>query len=350
MFHHMRARLVVFAVALFTAAAAAAAPCITATTSCTEWVSYAGQSRSLIYRSYPLDTRNDRVTRAFIMVHGAGRDADHYFSTALAAAFLAGALDDTIVISPRFASNDDRGCRDTLAANEVNWPCNGDSWRSGGVATNDSQLTSFDFADLILRRLARREIFPNLKVIVVAGHSAGGQFVNRYEMANKVHDTLGVPVTYVVANPSSYAYLDPNRPALDTGNVCVSCPSAKAGEVRPFTDARSCTTYDDWPYGLRKRTGYAEKIGDDQLKKQLAARPTTYLVGELDILPLGGFDSSCPAMAQGPTRRARGEAFAKYVNAKYGAQHKLSVVSLCGHNARCMFTADPTLPLIFPAP
>jgi hypothetical protein len=129
-------RPAVFAVALFTATAATAAPCVTATASCTEWVSYAGQSRSLIYRSYPLDARNDRLTRAFIMVHGAGRDADHYFSTAMAAAFLAGALDDAIVISPRFASNDTRGCRDTLAANEVNWPCSGDSWRSGGVATN----------------------------------------------------------------------------------------------------------------------------------------------------------------------------------------------------------------------
>ena len=31
--------------------------------------------------------------------------------------------------------------------------------------------------------------------IVVAGHSAGGQFANRYEMSNKVHGTLGVPIT-----------------------------------------------------------------------------------------------------------------------------------------------------------
>ena len=55
-------------------------------------------------------------------------------------------------------------------------------------------------------------------------------------------------------------------------------------------------------------------------------------------------------MAQGPTRRARGEAFAKYVNEKYGAHHTLAMISLCGHNARCMFTADPALALIFPAP
>ena len=55
-------------------------------------------------------------------------------------------------------------------------------------------------------------------------------------------------------------------------------------------------------------------------------------------------------MAQGPTRRARGEAFAKYVNEKYGAQHTVNIVSLCGHNARCMFTADSTLSVIFPKP
>jgi hypothetical protein len=37
-------------------------------------------------------------------VHGAGRDADNYFRNALAAAFLAGALDNTMVVVPRMAS------------------------------------------------------------------------------------------------------------------------------------------------------------------------------------------------------------------------------------------------------
>ena len=70
--------------------------------------------------------------------------------------------------------------------------------------------------------------------------------------------------------------------------------------------------------------------------------------GELDILPLGGFDASCPAMAQGPTRLARGQAFSKYVNERLGAQHTTVVVPLCGHNARCMFTADAVLAMLFP--
>jgi hypothetical protein len=314
----------------------AAEPCITATTSCSEWVNLGDQARSLVYRTYSLDTKNDKVTRALVMVHGAGRDADNYFRTALAAAFLAGALEDTIIISPRFASNDGRGCRDTLAPNEINWSCSGDSWRSGGVATSNSKLTAYDFADEILRKLARKDVFPNLKAIVVSGHSAGGQYVTRYEMANQVHDKLGIPITYVVSNPSSYAYLDAER------------PTGSNSELRAFGDARNCTTYDNWPYGLKNRSGYTAKLSDDLLKKQLSARAVTYLLGELDILPLGGFDSSCPAMAQGPTRLARGQAFASYVSAKYNPQHKAIVIPLCGHNARCMFTAELALPILFP--
>ena len=316
-----------------------AAPCTDLTSACMEWVKLGtGQSQSLIYRTYPLGQLNDKITRALIVVHGAGRDADNYFRTALAAAFLAGALEDTMVISPRFASNDGAGCLDVLESGEVNWPCNGDSWRSGGVAVNDEKLTSYDFTDEIVHRLAKKAVFPNLRAIVVSGHSAGGQFVARYEMANQVHDKVGIPITYVVANPSSYAYLDSDR------------PDAEEKTQRQFGDARNCTTYDNWPYGLKRRTGYSTRLSDDQLKKQLASRPVTYLLGQLDTLPLAGFDSSCPAMAQGPHRLARGQTFANYVNRKYNAQHKVMVVSLCGHNARCMFTSEPVLPILFPKP
>ena len=344
----------------------AAAPCISATATCTEWVTLGGgPSRSMIYRTYSLDVRNEQVTRALVMVHGTNRDADNYYRNALASAFLGGALDDTVVISPRIASNE-RGCQDTLAENEVSYSCGGDSWRSGGTASNNPKLTSFDFIDEVLRKLARKEIFPNLRRIVVAGHSAGGQFVNRYEMANQVHDSLGVPVTYIVANPSSYAYPDNTRPTAADWPVeagapgYVPAPAAPAAGrgappqapgaaiFRPFGDGRNCTSYDQWPYGFQHRSGYTAKLTDDQLKKQLATRPTTYLLGELDILPLGGFDSSCPAMAQGPTRLARGLAFSKFVSEKLGGHPNTVIVPECGHNARCMFSDEKSLPIVFP--
>ena len=330
-------KLFLLATFLFACAAAnAAEPCTRATTDCTHWINLGGDSRSLVYSTYPLDKKNEQIVRALIVVHGQGRDADNYFRTSLAATFLANAFNDTIVISPRLASNNGTGCKDTLAAGEVNWPCGGDSWRSGGTATNNAKLTSYDFMDEIVRELANKNNFPNLKAIVISGHSAGGQFVTRYEMGNKIHETISVPIAYVVSNPSSYSYLDAERPA------------GPNNELRPFGDARNCTTYDSWPYGLKNRTGYTANIPDDQLKKQLASRPVTYLLGELDVLPLAGFDSSCPAMAQGPTRLARGQAFGAYVNAKYGAKHQVVVVPLCGHNARCMFTAEVALPILFP--
>lgn len=316
----MRALLV-----LALSVAASAAPCVTATTACTEFVTLnGGPARTMIYRSQPLNRKNGKIARALVVIHGTNRDADSYFRTTLAAAFLAGALDDTILIVPHIASATG-GCRDTLAPNEVSWNCS--SWRTGGPSTADDKLTSFDMVDEILQRLARKEIFPNLKTIVVAGHSAGGQFVNRYQMSNRVHETLGVPVRYVVSNPSSYAWIDATRPA----GAVTSCPN-----------------YDRWPYGFQNRSGYAARLSEDDLKKQLTSRPTTYLLGEIDILPLGGFDSSCSAMAQGATRLARGQAFGKYVNQELGAKHEVVVAPLCGHNARCMFTADIALPLLFP--
>jgi pimeloyl-ACP methyl ester carboxylesterase len=345
---------------LLLAGTAWAAPCTTATAACTEWIAVAGgPARTLLYRSYALDERNEGITRAVIVVHGAGRDADTYFRHVLGAAFLAGALEDTVVISPRFASHDGNNCRDTLAPNELNWNCQQvpAGWRVGGAAVDNSKIASFDVTDEILRKLARKEIFPSLRAIVVAGHSGGGQFVTRYEMANQVHDRLGLAITYVVANPSSYAYLDSLRPTPSALPSTVAAaapgyippPSAKPpAPFVAFSDARNCTAYDSWPYGLQNRTGYSARLPDDQLKKQLAGRQTTYLLGELDILPLYGFDASCSAMAQGPTRLARGLAFGKYVGEKYGAQHKTLVVPACGHSARCMFTAEPTLPLIFP--
>jgi hypothetical protein len=322
---------------LLALSAYAAAPCTEAKPECAEWVVFgAGPSRSLIYRTHSLDARNDRVERALIVVHGMNRDAENYFRTATAAAFLAGALEDTAVIAPRFASAAGGNCRDALAEGELNWPC--DNWRSGGAALNNDALTSFDFTDAILRKLALRQAFPNLKLIVVSGHSAGGQYAERYAMGNTAHETLGVPVRYVVSNPSSYAYLDGAR------------PNAEGSAFPPFAGAARCPAYNRWPYGLENRSGYTAKLSGEQLQKQLASRPVTYLLGELDTLPLGGFDVSCAAMAQGASRRARGEAWVKYVNREFGADQKAVIVPLCGHNARCMFAADDALPLLFPPP
>jgi pimeloyl-ACP methyl ester carboxylesterase len=337
------------------ASAPAVSPCTNATSACSEWIALGGgPARAMVYRTYSLSVRNAAIHRALIMIHGTNRNADHYFGTATGAAFFAGALDDTVVIAPSFLSSD-RGCMDKLQTNEVSWSCRGDSWRSGGTSTSNKDLTSFDFVDELLRRLSDKKVFPNLTTIVIAGHSAGGQFVSRYEMANRVQDNLGVAVSYVVANPSSYAWPDNTRALQVDDGLAENAVAAWKVETPhtnfsygPF-DATKAPDYDRWPYGLENRTGgYTAKMTDEQLKKQLVSRTTTYLLGQVDTLPLGGFDGSPSAMAQGATRRARGEAFVKYINEKLGAKSNVMIIPECGHNDRCIYTTDVALSVIFP--
>jgi len=361
-----------------THSANAAAPCTKGVPECTEWITVAGgPSRSLVYRTYALATRNDAVTRAVVVVHGGSRDAHTNFTHVLAAGFIAGALDDTVIVSPRFASNHEAiaktlsgedavaaaraPARDAIAENELNWVSQfgGRHWNAGGVASN-AKITSYEVIDEIMRKLADRKIFPNIKSIVVAGHSSGGQFVGRYQMVNRVHEQigqLGIKVTYIVSNPGAYTYLDNQRPTASAIPPNVS--SSVSGYIdmstdkppppyRPYADARHCTTYDDWPYGMKNRVGYAAQFPDEQLIKQAVSRPTTYVLGELDILPLVNFDISCPAMAQGNSRLARGLAFSRYIRDNFGAKHPTVVLDGCGHSTRCMLTHDRMLPLLFP--
>ena len=120
-------------VLLATAGSALAAPCTTVS-GCSEWMTLgSGSARVLVYRSFPLETKNAEITRAVVVVHGAGRDADNYFRHMLAGAFLAGGLENTVVISPRFASNNG-DCHDALAEHEANWQCRGSArWTAGGI-------------------------------------------------------------------------------------------------------------------------------------------------------------------------------------------------------------------------
>lgn len=327
--------------------------CTDATAACMESVAIEGQPKRLeIYRTYSLSRLNEDITRAFVLVHGIRRDADSHFRTGVAGAFLAGALQDTIIIAPRFASSSDvpgnevGACHDKLAASEANWICDPkrpDTWRSGGPEVSADSLTSFDFLDALIRRLSDRKVFPKLTRIVVAGHSAGGQFVMRYAMAGAGSAPNGPDVSYIVANPSSYAYLDQFRPIGGTPQTRDSVT-----EFGPFPDALNCPAYNDWPYGLDHLRGYATRLNADQLRTQFSHRAVTYLLGDADVLPSGVFDASCPAMAQGSTRLDRGLAFARYMQVRFGATHKAVKVPFCSHSARCLFTADDSLPLIFP--
>jgi hypothetical protein len=99
---------------------------------------------------------------------------------------------------------------------------------------------------------------------------------------------------------------------------------------------------------MEKRTGYAAAMSDDDMKQRLLRRDVIYLLGEYDVTPQFGFDSTCGAMAQGPNRLQRGISYHSYITGKYGAAHKIVKVPNCGHNGRCMLVANEARETLFP--
>ena len=92
-----------------------------------------GGGRSvMMYRSHSLQKTHSKATRALIVIHNASRNAYDYFQSGMAGAYLAGVLDDTIVVAPRFAGTGSRSCDDKLAPGEIGFACSGDDWRGGG--------------------------------------------------------------------------------------------------------------------------------------------------------------------------------------------------------------------------
>jgi len=302
-----------------------AQPCTKGTAACTEPLPFPGGRFVTVYRSHSLAKGHAKATRALVVIHGAGRNADDYYPSATAAAFLAGGLDDTIVVAPRFAGTGTRTCNDVLAKGELGFACGGDDWRGGGPAVGAPAVTSYDVIDELIRRFADKRKYPKLKNVVLMGHSAGGQFLSRYAAASKM-EPAGVAVRYVVSNPSSYLYLDAARPGPTQG----------------------CAGYNQWKYGMENRTGYAAEVADDVMGKNLARRDVVYLLGEYDVTPQFGFDASCGAMAQGPNRLQRGLDYFAYITSKHGAKHTLVKVPNCGHNGRCMLVANEARAVLFP--
>ena len=329
--------------ALYAFPAPGATPCLQPDKTCSEKLTLEdGWIR--VYRTHPLTESASDVEQALVMVHGAQRNGDAYYATALAAAAVRGKLLQTLIVAPEFRGNEGPGCRDPHEESELFFGCQ--AWNAGYPALNSTaKVNSFDAMDRIVQLLSDRNRFPNLKSIVLAGHSGGGQFMQRYAAMNLQEHKVKVPIRYVVANPSSYVY--PTEVRLREGSSCTADGNC-TGPFGPYWDRGNCTGYNRYRYGLDNLGGYASTVGAKAIRKQFATRNVTYLIGDLDVLPDSDLDKSCAAQAQGLNRRERGVIFWNYMKAQFDAGHTLTIVPRCGHNAACMFNASAGARTLFP--
>jgi hypothetical protein len=162
-------------------------------------------------------------------------------------------------------------------------------------------------------------LFPNLREVVIAGHSAGGQFAHRYAaMSTVAYSRPALQFRYVTANPSSYVYLDSKRPTPPYG--------------WPFVVPSGYPGYDNYKYGLQNRYGYAAQISSTQIKAQYEARHVIYLLGANDTLRDDSLDDSPAADLQGTHRLDRGRFYYQRMLELFPLnRHRKIVVPNIGH-------------------
>ncbi|CRM71139.1 hypothetical protein [Pseudomonas sp. 24 E 13] len=271
-----------------------------------------------------------KVTRALIIVHGRLRNAQTYLQSGIDAAEHAGVGGNTLVIAPQFLNQSDVK-RNHLGDQVLQWK--GNDWMAGDPSTGPGHISSYAALDQIIKHLGNRTLFPALKEIVIAGHSGGGQVVQRFALTGHDHPLLqteGISLRYVVANPSSYAYFSPQRPV-------------------PF-DAASCPGFNDWKYGMQNLPNYVGHQGAQQLEQVYVSRDITYLLGQQDTDPNHpALDKSCEAETQGAYRLIRGHNYVDYLKQRHPQLgHRLVEVPGVGHDGDKMFTSPQGQKVLFP--
>jgi hypothetical protein len=299
----------------------------------------AGSGDLALYLSKDWDRPQPAITRAIVTIHGLERAASNARTIAEAGRAASGLDPESVLlIEPQFLNDADIAAYH-LPAETLRWA--DANWEGGDDARGPAPISSFAALDAILARLADRVSFPALKTVVVAGHSGGGQLVQRYAVAGRGEDALtraGIHVRYLVANPSSYVYFSPERPA---------------GDGFATFDGSACPGFDRWKYGMTGLPPYLAGEDPAALEAAYVARDVVYLLGTGDDNPNHRFlDKTCMAEAEGPNRYARGLAYFRYLQQRRptGLAHRLLLVPDVGHDSDGMFNSSCGLAALYDLP
>lgn len=189
-------------------------------------------------------------------------------------------------------------------------------WSAGGRARN-APIHSFALLEHLIAAI--REDCPRISRVTIVGHSAGGQYVHRLALFGQLEQRWPtLSIHYVVANPSSYVWLQPiDRP---------ECPHAnhyKYGieQIPPLLlGARSLT----------------------QILENFRAKHVTYLLARGDTRRDEFLDTTCAADAQGRTRFARGKHYRTMLRRQFGGgifvRHRFGILPRAvGHDATAVY-------------
>ncbi|SPA02753.1 Conserved hypothetical Protein [Cupriavidus taiwanensis] len=296
-----------------------------------------------VYANHRLEGDLSRIREVVLVQHGLQRNGDDYFAAGTALLTASGRNpDEVLLVAPNFPGTPDGNKGFT---GMPHWSVQG--WLSGEDAVEGpARVSSLQVLDDLLARFTDKTRLPQVRKLTVAGHSGGAQIVHRYAVLNNVDERIragGIELRYVVANPSSYLYFTPVRPA-----------GADGKSFAPYDVAR-CPDYDTYRYGMQDMVPYAKGADGLALYRRYAARQVTYLAGTEDNDPNHRvLDKSCGAEAEGPTRLQRARGYLRYERYLAGAglvmHHQAYEVVGVGHDQARMFGSQCGARAVFGMP
>ncbi len=302
---------------------------------------------------------------ALIVIHGHPRDANVSFQAGISTARKAGRLADTLIVAPLFqvASETSGHCQTPglppAEPEDALWSC--ESWLDGGVSAGPRGISSFAALDTLVGNL--KKLWPSLTTITFAGFSAGAQMLQR-QIGFAAEAPAGMRLRYVVADPGTWLYFDPERPQLQLGAQAAGAADCGAPAVFPgscsikfaLPAGENCATSNHWKYGTNQLPAQLLRNASEA-RAHYAAADIHYLEGELDSSDhKGGFysilDKSCAAQQQGPYRLQRGVAYAAYDRQFLATdgRHAMTIIPACGHNVDCVLGAAEARNILFRIP
>ena len=289
-------------------------------------VAFSSGKRLPYYRTHSLHDKDTAIDTVLIIIPGGINNGPKYFAAGLDAARQAGRSASTAVMALQFQTAEENPRRD-----ELYWT---GAWQQGADSLDGSRTSSFSVLDEVLTRAVGS--FPAATSVVLAGHSSGGQIINRYAATGgdiADHDKI----TFVVMNPSTYVYIDDRRARAD-------------GSFAPPGDAaQTCPRYDHWKYGLVDPQPYVQALTPAEVRSRMMRRNVVYLGGGADDKTGGGVDARCPAMYQGRTRLERTLTYWRYIQTfpEWRANARLAIARGIGHSGGGMIRSKEFGEIVF---
>ncbi|WFD22060.1 hypothetical protein MEQU1_000722 [Malassezia equina] len=282
------------------------------------------------------DYNADDVKRAIIVIPGMPRDSWKW-TTLMQNAFryvytknkYGMNKKDTIILSPLALNQDDKAAG---AVTNSNWAVYKNSYWSVGGATispkGKHSLSYFTMLDKMVDMLLDKRKFPSIEKVVIAGHSMGGQAVQRYAVIRKKNKTQDDKLLWWIGNPGSWTWLNAGRPTY--------WPNCQ--------DQMNL-----WPYGLNEtgRPGYNKEASSGDLVNAFRERNVQIALGLADN---GPGNTHCEAYYQGANHLDRGVHFVQSLAGMDGglpSGFEVNYVSKVSHQDYPMFASLRSLDFIF---